>query len=255
MPLEGGLAYDAQTKALDLPLTKEGAYLVMVRGEDLYASGIVLVTPLEMEVREEPASGRVRVRVADARTGEPQPEGVGEGHRLGRGARSTRARPTCGASSCRRGARRRGHRPGPPGCARPQGRPPLRLPPRRHLHRPGSEGPTGSQEQGQANAPADAKQAEDLPSLEDNLRRSTKRTSRSNSNGSRSVSSPPPRAGPAWADSSDRTPRAPRHDPPRRRSAPSDRRRGVHQNGTRWEEPFRRASLRVDPETNFHVKK
>ena len=40
----------------------------MVRGDNLYASGIVLVTPLELEVLEEPASGRVRVTVRDART-------------------------------------------------------------------------------------------------------------------------------------------------------------------------------------------
>ena len=34
------------------------------------ASGIVLVTPLEMEVLEEPGSGRVRVRIRDAETRE-----------------------------------------------------------------------------------------------------------------------------------------------------------------------------------------
>ena len=40
----------------------------MVRGDNLYASGIVLVTPLELEVLEEPESGRVRVPVRDAET-------------------------------------------------------------------------------------------------------------------------------------------------------------------------------------------
>ena len=40
----------------------------MVRGDDLYASGIVLVTPLELEVLEEPRRGRVRVTVRDAET-------------------------------------------------------------------------------------------------------------------------------------------------------------------------------------------
>jgi hypothetical protein len=49
-------------------LPKEGAYLVMARGENLYASGIALVTPLELEVVEEPDSGRVRVVVRDAIT-------------------------------------------------------------------------------------------------------------------------------------------------------------------------------------------
>ena len=49
-------------------MKKEGAYLVMVRGDDRYASGILLVTPLELQVLEEPESGRVRVRVIDAVT-------------------------------------------------------------------------------------------------------------------------------------------------------------------------------------------
>ena len=53
---------------IELPLAKEGAYLVMIRGDNLYASGIVLVSPIELEVLEEPASGRVRVTVRDARS-------------------------------------------------------------------------------------------------------------------------------------------------------------------------------------------
>ena len=43
--LGDGADYDDKTRTIDLPLAKEGAYLVMVRGDDLYASGIVLVTP------------------------------------------------------------------------------------------------------------------------------------------------------------------------------------------------------------------
>ena len=46
----------------------------MVRGDDLYASGIVLVSPLELEVLEEPESGRVRVTVRDASTKDPVPK-------------------------------------------------------------------------------------------------------------------------------------------------------------------------------------
>ena len=64
--LADGLTFRDATKKLDLPLTKEGAYLVMVRGGDLYASGIVLVSPLELEVTEEAQAGRVRVVVRDA---------------------------------------------------------------------------------------------------------------------------------------------------------------------------------------------
>jgi len=60
-------------RAVDLDLKKEGAYLVMVRGGNLYASGIVLVTPLELEVLEE-AAGRVRVTVRDAATGDFVPK-------------------------------------------------------------------------------------------------------------------------------------------------------------------------------------
>jgi len=54
---------------LSLPLKKEGAYLVVCRGENLYASGLVLVSPLSLEIQENAGSGRVRVtvknRVAD----------------------------------------------------------------------------------------------------------------------------------------------------------------------------------------------
>jgi len=67
LKLGDALTYADATKALDLPIaTKEGAYLIMVRGGDLYASGIVLVSPIELEVTEESAAGRVRVVVRDA---------------------------------------------------------------------------------------------------------------------------------------------------------------------------------------------
>jgi hypothetical protein len=46
----------------------------MIRGENLYASGIVLLTPIELEVLEEPASGRVRVTVRNARTSDLLPK-------------------------------------------------------------------------------------------------------------------------------------------------------------------------------------
>jgi tetratricopeptide (TPR) repeat protein len=72
--LGDGADFEDRLKSLDLPLEKEGAYLVMVRGENLYASGIVLVSPLNLEVAEEHAAGRVRVTVRDARTGELRPK-------------------------------------------------------------------------------------------------------------------------------------------------------------------------------------
>jgi tetratricopeptide (TPR) repeat protein len=66
--LGDGSDFDDRSKFIELPLTKDGAYLVMIRGDSLYASGIVLISPLELEVLEEPASGRVRISVRDART-------------------------------------------------------------------------------------------------------------------------------------------------------------------------------------------
>ncbi|WP_422927196.1 MG2 domain-containing protein [Singulisphaera sp. PoT] len=69
-----GEDYEDKLKSIDLPLEKEGAYLVMIRGDDLYASGIVLSSPLELEVMEEAEAGRVRVTVRDARTKDPMPK-------------------------------------------------------------------------------------------------------------------------------------------------------------------------------------
>ena len=66
--LGDGKDFDDKARAIDFPVRKEGAYLVMVRGDDRYASGILLVSPLELQVLEEPESGRVRVTVRDART-------------------------------------------------------------------------------------------------------------------------------------------------------------------------------------------
>lgn len=43
-----------------------GAYLVICRGEDMLASGLVLVTPLTLDVQSEPGAGRARVNVASA---------------------------------------------------------------------------------------------------------------------------------------------------------------------------------------------
>jgi hypothetical protein len=64
--LGDGKDYRDRTHKLALPLKDEGAYLVVCRGDDLYASGLVLVTPLAVEVQEEASSGRVRTTVKDA---------------------------------------------------------------------------------------------------------------------------------------------------------------------------------------------
>ena len=63
--LGAGKDYRDRKHALMLPLEKEGAYLVVCRGAELYASGLVLVTPLVVEVQEDAASGRVRATVKE----------------------------------------------------------------------------------------------------------------------------------------------------------------------------------------------
>ena len=66
--LGDGKDYRDRTHKLPLPLKEEGAYLVVCRGDDLHASGLVLVTPLAVEVQEDAASGRVRTTVKDRPT-------------------------------------------------------------------------------------------------------------------------------------------------------------------------------------------
>ncbi len=61
--LGDGKDYRDRTHKLTLPLKDEGAYLVVCRGDDLYASGLVLVSPLTVEVQEDAPSGQVRVTV------------------------------------------------------------------------------------------------------------------------------------------------------------------------------------------------
>ncbi len=48
-----------------LDLRKPGAYLVICRGDDLHTSGLALVSDIELEVREDPASGRLRIQTRD----------------------------------------------------------------------------------------------------------------------------------------------------------------------------------------------
>ena len=64
--LGDGKDYRDKDHELELPLKEEGAYLVVCRGDNLYASGLVLVSPLSLEVQEDATSGRVRVTIKDA---------------------------------------------------------------------------------------------------------------------------------------------------------------------------------------------
>jgi uncharacterized protein YfaS (alpha-2-macroglobulin family)/TolA-binding protein len=69
--LGDGKDYIDKEKEIDLSALKEdktykdGAYLVICRGDDLFTSGLVLITPLDIEVQEDTVSGRVRVNVRD----------------------------------------------------------------------------------------------------------------------------------------------------------------------------------------------
>ena len=65
LTLGDGKDYRDREKELELPLKEEGAYLVVCQGENLYTSGLVLVSPLALEVQEDGTSGRVRVTVKD----------------------------------------------------------------------------------------------------------------------------------------------------------------------------------------------
>ncbi|MHB1155680.1 MAG: MG2 domain-containing protein [Phycisphaerales bacterium] len=66
LTLGDGRDYVDKQREFDLALKDEGAYLLIVRGDDLFTSALVLVTPLELKVQEEAAGGRVRVNVMDA---------------------------------------------------------------------------------------------------------------------------------------------------------------------------------------------
>ena len=72
VPLGDGKDYIDKSHEIALPLTEEGAYLVICRGDNLLASGLILITPLEIEVQEGTVSGRVRVNVRNVVAGKYQ---------------------------------------------------------------------------------------------------------------------------------------------------------------------------------------
>ena len=63
-----GSDYVVKQKLLHLPVKEEGAYLAIVRGDNLFTSGLVLISPLKLEVKENP-EGSVRATVTDAASG------------------------------------------------------------------------------------------------------------------------------------------------------------------------------------------
>ena len=72
--LGDGKDYVEKERKVALPLKDEAAYLVICRGDDLFTSGMVLITPLKIEVQEDSTSGRVRANVLDTATGGYRPE-------------------------------------------------------------------------------------------------------------------------------------------------------------------------------------
>lgn len=67
--LGDGRDYVDKEREVALDLEDEGAYLVICRGDNLFTSGLVLITPLKIEVQEDATSGRVRVNLIDETTG------------------------------------------------------------------------------------------------------------------------------------------------------------------------------------------
>ena len=65
LDLGDGKDYRNRETQIALPLKEKGAYLVVCRGENQYASGLVLVSSLSLVVNEDVSSGRVRVSVKD----------------------------------------------------------------------------------------------------------------------------------------------------------------------------------------------
>lgn len=73
--VELGDGKDYVDKTLDvvLDLSEEGAYLVICRGDNLFTSGLVLITPLKIEMQIYEESGRIRANVLDAVEGGYRP--------------------------------------------------------------------------------------------------------------------------------------------------------------------------------------
>ena len=69
IPLGDGKDFADKTRTAKLPIKDEGAYLVICRGDNLFTSGLVLITPLKLEIQETPAEGSVRVNVRDLTAG------------------------------------------------------------------------------------------------------------------------------------------------------------------------------------------
>ncbi len=66
-----GLEITEVEKEIDLPITQTGAYLIVAKGPEGDASGMVLVSALASQVEVDAESGRVRVNVQEVPSGKP----------------------------------------------------------------------------------------------------------------------------------------------------------------------------------------
>jgi hypothetical protein len=66
--LGDGKDYKDKERMAELGLKDEGAYLVICRGDNLFTSGLVLVTPLKLEIQEDVGAGSIRVNVLNQLT-------------------------------------------------------------------------------------------------------------------------------------------------------------------------------------------
>ena len=64
--------YTEHEARLPLPLAQEGAYLVVAKEAERDTSGMALLTQLRLQVEEDSVSGRVRVNVLNAKTGQAE---------------------------------------------------------------------------------------------------------------------------------------------------------------------------------------
>jgi tetratricopeptide (TPR) repeat protein len=81
--LGDGKDYRERERTVDLAIKDEGAYLVICRGDDLFTSGLVLVTPLKLEIQEDAPAGSIRVNVLnhtnDSYVAEAEVKAIGSG--------------------------------------------------------------------------------------------------------------------------------------------------------------------------------
>ncbi|MBI1248284.1 tetratricopeptide repeat protein [bacterium] len=79
--LGDGKDYQDKEREIPLPITEEGAYLIVARADNLHASGLALISPLKLDVNEDAVSGRVRVtvknKVADSYVDDVQVKVIG----------------------------------------------------------------------------------------------------------------------------------------------------------------------------------